>query len=73
MLPARDGSDQPVDRNTVPDEAEMVAGVQKAIQKAIADLHRQGIPTVHRIDGQSITVMPDGSRHPTPPLPSSDA
>ena len=67
----QDEPNQPVDRNTVPDELEFIEGAQAAVQRAIASLHARGIPTVHRIDGQLITVMPDGSRHPTPPVPES--
>lgn len=57
----------PVDRNTVPGDDELIAGVQRAVREAIDDLHRRGIPTVHRIGDQLVTVMPDGTQRPTRP------
>lgn len=60
----QDGRD-PVDRNTVPDADELIEGVKRAVSEAIDDLHRRGIPTVHRIGGQLVKVMPDGTHRTT--------
>ena len=48
--------------SSLPDEEEFLEGAIRAVEKAVAELHKRSIATTHVIDGRLVRIHADGRR-----------